>query len=200
MHAQLNTSPLHKRGFSLVEAAIVLGVISLVIGGIWVATAAVSENQRVTLAAQQVSQIITNLRGLYKGVPIAAGVNYDFNSTNNQSMLSSVFPADMLAGGNKILNPWGMPSSATVYRPASGYGHIMDGNIIVVRTDIPDIAACTRLITLLSKDSTTIELGVIAGGDYFPDPKSPESIIQSCTDAFAEGYPNNISVWITLGL
>ncbi len=36
----------HKRGFNLVEAAIVLGVIGLVIGGIWVAASNVAANQR----------------------------------------------------------------------------------------------------------------------------------------------------------
>jgi hypothetical protein len=35
-----------RRGFNLIEAAIVLGVIGLVIGGIWVAAAAVTENRR----------------------------------------------------------------------------------------------------------------------------------------------------------
>jgi type II secretory pathway pseudopilin PulG len=33
----------HKKGFSLVEAAIVLGVVGLVIGGIWVAAASVKQ-------------------------------------------------------------------------------------------------------------------------------------------------------------
>jgi hypothetical protein len=37
-----------RRGFNLIEAAIVLGVIGLVIGGIWVAAASVADNQRVS--------------------------------------------------------------------------------------------------------------------------------------------------------
>lgn len=36
-----------KYAFSLIEAAIVLGVVGLVIGGIWVAAAAVQETMRV---------------------------------------------------------------------------------------------------------------------------------------------------------
>lgn len=36
-----------RRGFNLIEAAIVLGVIGLVIGGIWVAAAKVQQNMRV---------------------------------------------------------------------------------------------------------------------------------------------------------
>lgn len=41
----------HKRGFNLIEAAIVLGVVGLVIGGIWIAAAAVNDQLKVSKAA-----------------------------------------------------------------------------------------------------------------------------------------------------
>lgn len=56
---------LHKRAFSLIETAIVLGVVGLVIGGIWVAAASVMQQQKIgdTLAA--ISTIQANLSRLY---------------------------------------------------------------------------------------------------------------------------------------
>lgn len=39
-------SNLGRRAFSLIEASIVLGVVGLIIGGIWVAAAAVNENMK----------------------------------------------------------------------------------------------------------------------------------------------------------
>lgn len=43
---QLTQTKRTLRGFNLIEAAIVLGVVGLVIGGIWVAAAAVQSNLR----------------------------------------------------------------------------------------------------------------------------------------------------------
>jgi major structural subunit of bundle-forming pilus len=56
-----------RRGFNLIEAAIVLGVIGLVIGGIWVAAAAVQANLRKSDASKGLIQIIQNTRNLYYG-------------------------------------------------------------------------------------------------------------------------------------
>lgn len=56
-----------RRGFNLIEAAIVLGVIGLVIGGIWVAAAAVQANLRKADASKGLIQIVQNVRNLYYG-------------------------------------------------------------------------------------------------------------------------------------
>jgi type II secretory pathway pseudopilin PulG len=45
---QKPTNASFKKAFSLIEAAIVLGIIGLVIGGIWIAAASVQENNRVS--------------------------------------------------------------------------------------------------------------------------------------------------------
>ena len=47
-----------RRGFNLIEAAIVLGVVGLVIGGIWVAAAAVQQNLREADASKGLIQIV----------------------------------------------------------------------------------------------------------------------------------------------
>lgn len=61
MHYQLATpspvrhQPATRRGFNLVEAAIVLGVVGLVIGGIWVAASALQKNMTINNLANQIS-------------------------------------------------------------------------------------------------------------------------------------------------
>lgn len=54
-----------RSGFSLVEAAIVLAVVGLVVGGIWVATKSVIENNRVNETASGVLSTCANLSKLY---------------------------------------------------------------------------------------------------------------------------------------
>ncbi|MGQ3505077.1 type II secretion system protein, partial [Enterococcus faecalis] len=46
-----------KRGFTLTEIAIVLGIIGLILGAIWVAAGAVYSNLRVSKATTQLLQI-----------------------------------------------------------------------------------------------------------------------------------------------
>lgn len=55
----------HKRGFNLIEIAIVLAVIGLVIGGIYVAASSVTDNQRKQKAQAQLLTIVQNMRSAY---------------------------------------------------------------------------------------------------------------------------------------
>lgn len=49
-----------RHGFSLIEAAIVLGIVGLVIGGLWIATASVREAERTDRAISLALQLYEN--------------------------------------------------------------------------------------------------------------------------------------------
>ncbi len=53
-----------RHGFSLVEAAIVLGVVGLVIGGIWVGAGALSESYKVNKTAEGILSTSKNVQNL----------------------------------------------------------------------------------------------------------------------------------------
>jgi len=55
------------KGFSLVEAAVVLGVVGFVLGGIWVAAAHFSEEYKVNKTVEGIMQIIERTRNINKG-------------------------------------------------------------------------------------------------------------------------------------
>jgi len=57
-----------RRGFSLIEAAIVLGVIGLVIGGIWIGAEAVNRNLKMNNTVNGLISGVQDLRRLYKDV------------------------------------------------------------------------------------------------------------------------------------
>lgn len=90
-----------KRGFNLIEAAIVLGVVGLVIGGIWVAAAAVQQNLRNSDASKALIQIIQNTRNLYYGqAPTAtATITTDLIAAN-------AIPTDFVTNSTTTRNPW----------------------------------------------------------------------------------------------
>lgn len=93
-------SPFQKRGFNLVEAAIVLGIVGLVIGGIWIAASAVQSNLRKSEASKALIQIVQNVRIMFDGqTPAATG------SINSAAISAHAVPTDFINGTN-IVNPW----------------------------------------------------------------------------------------------
>ena len=109
-------------GFNLVEAAIVLGVVGLVIGGIWVAASSVKENNNRQRALTQILQVAENTRNLFRNNP-PSQYAYFFtccaNSVPNAAW-STVFPADMLSSAISVpFDPWGHLVYLTVWPNAT---------------------------------------------------------------------------------
>lgn len=114
-------------GFSLIEAAIVLGVVGLVIGGIWVAAAAVSENHKQTRALQQIAYFTAQIGKIYSGQTAAAGSSVIFWDISGVGRLrragwDAFLPADMTAAmsNSQPISPWGQTAGITIY-PAERY-------------------------------------------------------------------------------
>lgn len=66
-----NSARRSSKGFNLIEAAIVLGVVGLVIGGIWVAAAGVRENMKVT---ETVNGIFSTVKNIQNAISISDSV------------------------------------------------------------------------------------------------------------------------------
>lgn len=97
----------HAQGFSLIESAIILAVIGLIIGGIWAASAAVTEARKSTRHVEQITQIINNAYNLWRGQEIP-----DPSSSSGQSILpemiaAGLIPADAVMTASTAQNPWG---------------------------------------------------------------------------------------------
>ncbi len=105
----------HLRGFNLVEAAIVLGVIGLVIGGIWVAASSVQSSMRVN----QLTTDITTIRARTDqiiSVPQYAGVSttlVDVDGSGGPGLNMAIFP-DTWIQGNYAINPFGGRTSMSI--------------------------------------------------------------------------------------
>jgi prepilin-type N-terminal cleavage/methylation domain-containing protein len=95
----------HKRGFTLTELAIVMGVMGAVLGSIWLAAAKVNSNNKAKKAAEQVLIISQNYRPLFKNGPSGQAA---WTLINAVGIANGAFPDDMIVGGN-LQNPWGGP-------------------------------------------------------------------------------------------
>jgi len=79
------------RGFTLTEAAIVLGIMGLILGAIWVAAASVYDNLRVSTTSNQLIQIAQSIRSMH-----ATQSTVDSNITALLVAKAGGVPADML--------------------------------------------------------------------------------------------------------
>lgn len=119
-----------EEGFNLVEAAIVLGVVGLVIGGIWVAASAVTEAQRLSNAITQISQIVSNTKNLFHSTTVS---NIEISDAQNPQLLTAIFPADTIISGAPV-NPWGRE-----------YRVYIDNSDIGVYISLPNVSTCANL-------------------------------------------------------
>lgn len=65
MQARIHST--HRKGFNLIEAAIVLGVVGLVIGGIWIAASSVMERQKLNNTTTAMLRQVDDIRNRFKG-------------------------------------------------------------------------------------------------------------------------------------
>lgn len=90
------------RGFTLTEAAIVLGIMGLILGAIWSAASAVYKNQHINTTSAQILQIVNGVRSLYSTRTIV-------ESSVTAAVLKSAgsVPSDMETNGIYVKNVWG---------------------------------------------------------------------------------------------
>lgn len=97
-----------KKGFNLIEIAIVLAVVGLVIGGIYVAAASVTDNQRKQKAQSQLLTIVQNMRNTYSNQPFSA------TPAVADLQAARVVPADISVSGNNMSGAYGSIAIARV--------------------------------------------------------------------------------------
>jgi prepilin-type N-terminal cleavage/methylation domain-containing protein len=111
-YRQTTVSSQGRRGFTLTEIAIVLGIAGIILAAIWAAAASVSENNRIDQAAQEMQTVSQNLLTLYQGRPwpptIPAGSTCPAlpNITGN-AISAGVIPKPLVTGACTATHAWG---------------------------------------------------------------------------------------------
>jgi prepilin-type N-terminal cleavage/methylation domain-containing protein len=158
-----------RRGFTLTEIAIVLGIIGLILGAIWVAAAAVYNNLRVSHANTQVLQIAQAVRALY-GNMNSTGVVADTDLTPTLIQARAV-PNDMVnAAGTGLVNPW--PQGTTgILTPAAADSFTIEMSSLPRDACINllmAVAGTNRDPGLFAAQAAVDATFVVAAGDRLP--------------------------------
>ncbi|MDE1900700.1 MAG: type II secretion system protein [Alphaproteobacteria bacterium] len=187
-----------KRGFTLIELAIVLGVVASILGALWALVGIAREKARLATAIDAVTSTADNVQALYGSAPAIAGGYTDLNgSLTSMSGLvhAGVFPEALVqktmttcsfGGGaeNYVASPW------TAYSPC-GAIHVCAWNYVgttvcpatsaarepyfAVEVTQLDYDACTALASSFAPNGGTTPVdiyingsGVVAAGGALP--------------------------------
>lgn len=94
-------------GFNLIEAALVLGIVGLVIGGIFAAWGNVESQQRVRRASDMTTTIVQQIRSTYASRTTFDATDTASGATFTAALIAAnLIPVEYLSGTN-LLNPWG---------------------------------------------------------------------------------------------
>jgi prepilin-type N-terminal cleavage/methylation domain-containing protein len=171
------------KGFTLIEIAIVLGVFSVIMAGIWMVVSVVSENVRNYEANRQLQASVQGIRQIEQritGYTSSAGTDI---TTRLDSQ--GAFPVEMRiaqATGNGNLNhPWaGTGNNVHVYvRATTTFG--------IAFTNVPK-KACIQLVTKLSGGELSGLTELAVGGTNHTAANLPLNLVQAaaaCTSASA---------------
>lgn len=158
----------HKRGFNLIEAAIVLGVVGLVVGGIWISASAVSDHFKVSKTASGLLDVCVNIGKVFDDRLVSGG-------TGSTDITSAVFQAGFFPrdwwNGSRINLPTGGFTIIYQWKADQTYlGKNIGGMLTFYLLDVPN-KHCRNLVQKLSPHTVSgpgVGLGVaeIGAGDY----------------------------------
>lgn len=141
MDSQSITGKTKRRGFNLIEAAIVLGVVGAVIGTIWVMAAAMMESYKVN---KTVEGLFFAIRNAQKTLSSREIMNLSSTTLNSFAINSKIFPENWVKGD--IISP---PIGGNIYFKVNT-AHATSGNFGIDMFHAASKSECMKLLVKLS--------------------------------------------------
>jgi len=167
-----------EKGFSLIEAAIVLGIIGLVIGGIWVAATAVRNNQRNAKVITDIAYILEKSTTLAKTMSSTESID----ALSNPDPLQLILPPDYKVAGGGITGETGAVELSLYY------------DTLHIRLHGLSVETCAQLGPRLSKAFEKQFDSLPTGGGSGGSVATPADARATCQDDWNDVGESNISL------
>ncbi len=170
-------------GFTLTEAAIVLGIVGLILGAIWVAAGAVYENLRVSTTSNQLLQIAQSIRAMHATQNVVDANIDALLVARAGGMPSDMITRDSNGAVTAVRDVWGgdVSIAATTY-------NVTNDSFSVTFTEVPQ-SACSNL--LMRNTGTGRDTGLIGAGNSVSTttsfPLVLSSAVAACSSTAAAG-------------
>ena len=185
-----------RRGFSLAEFAIVLGIMGIVLGALWGVVSIVRENMKRGEMAEQMIAMVNNIRSFYMGTSAArtpAGSVAESDVTDyllKQGVLLSEQLRDRTAGTWVADHPWGATGASNTLLANGGIGVSgLDAGAVNVsnrafRIQLRGLkySSCVALASRLSGSNPMGLIAVHINGTL-TNPITPDSAAANCNPA-----------------
>ena len=174
-----------RRGVSLIEASVVLGVAGSIIGGLWMVMASVRENSRATTLVQQTILTVKGVRDYYAGLALPTGVAGETTAATYTATLraASVFPEDMCPANcvsGTVTNIYNVYGGTTLVNIVNSSPYT---NFNIAHSSL-SLRCCMQAIMNLGAKSA--EMGLVSvtvnsGTTYSAFPVDPDTVKSVCT-------------------
>jgi prepilin-type N-terminal cleavage/methylation domain-containing protein len=150
-----------KLGFTLIEMALVLGIVGLVMGGIFAAWGAVSSQNKLRSSEEQISLLLGQIRNVY-------GNRSELETATGDAFTNALIQAGLVSeswvDGNVIRNPYG---GNVVLAPDSSTGGATQDGINITLSNLAR-SDCLRLaneILGIARREGLYKIGAVAVND-----------------------------------
>lgn len=183
-----------RRGFSLVEMAIVLGVLGVILGSLWGVVGLVRKNMKRDQAFNQIFLVVQNVRDFYLGRAYVEtpGHSGSFSDLTHYLLAQGVLPAEMIrdrsANPLRADLPWGAKGASGSALAEGGFaidnggGSSVSGQFRIQLRGL-SFADCAALASRLSGPSGPASLlGVKINNSNKDAPVSVEDANDACEE------------------
>jgi prepilin-type N-terminal cleavage/methylation domain-containing protein len=187
---QLRSAQRAKKGFTLTEIAIVLGIIGMILGAIWVAASSVYNSQKVSRATTEVLAVSQAVRALF---PTNTTTGIADGDITTMVCNAGVFPQDMVSScaTPTIYNPWSGSVAGTTVAAISITAAAADDGFEIIETGVSS-QGCYGLITAVAGSGRDSGLFYAKANTAYAAAGATNLPVTAATSGCATGNANTV--------
>ena len=146
-----------KKGFSLLELLLVLGIIAALVVAAFIVYPKVQASQRAKAESNNIATIQAGVKALYTSASSFTGL------TNTVAVQAKIFPDNMLVGSGSSAKPVNaFKGDVTLASANSGPSAAQGSSFTITYSNVP-AAECTKIITAVAGNFYAVGAGDVGG-------------------------------------